>query len=260
MRRPGPHRPRGQVRPAPRRVPLGRRGAQARGHPPRGGAAHRLGRRRGPPPRGRPRARRRHPGAGGLRRARHRGQDRRRAVRARARGAVPRDLPRHAGRGRRVRAPRLRHGGGQLERVRPRDPLRGDRPAARAARHRGAGRDDAPGRRPGAPGRGHAHPRGLRRRGGRVRAPPPPLRGEPRDARAAHGRRAGDQRPLAERAPGRGRRAPGHPWFCASQFHPEFKSRPTRPQPLFREFVGAAAGRARDRAAAPEREPARLGG
>jgi len=33
---------------------------------------------------------------------------------------------------------------------------------------------------------------------------------------------------------------PGHPWFCASQFHPEFKSRPTRPQPLFRDFVGAA--------------------
>jgi CTP synthase len=30
-----------------------------------------------------------------------------------------------------------------------------------------------------------------------------------------------------------------HPWFVASQFHPEFKSRPTRPQPLFREFVGA---------------------
>jgi CTP synthase len=51
---------------------------------------------------------------------------------------------------------------------------------------------------------------------------------------------------------------PGHPWFCASQFHPEFKSRPTRPQPLFREFVGAAAERAR--AQAPEREPARLGG
>jgi CTP synthase len=31
-----------------------------------------------------------------------------------------------------------------------------------------------------------------------------------------------------------------HPWFVASQFHPEFLSRPTRPQPLFREFVGAA--------------------
>ena len=53
---------------------------------------------------------------------------------------------------------------------------------------------------------------------------------------------------------------PGHPWFCASQFHPEFKSRPTRPQPLFREFVGAAAQRARSRHPTPEREPARLGG
>jgi CTP synthase len=53
---------------------------------------------------------------------------------------------------------------------------------------------------------------------------------------------------------------PDHPWFCASQFHPEFKSRPTRPQPLFREFVGAAAALARAREAAPEREPARLGG
>lgn len=28
-----------------------------------------------------------------------------------------------------------------------------------------------------------------------------------------------------------------HPWFVASQFHPEFTSRPTRPQPLFREFI-----------------------
>lgn len=28
-----------------------------------------------------------------------------------------------------------------------------------------------------------------------------------------------------------------HPWFVASQFHPEFKSRPDRPHPLFREFV-----------------------
>jgi CTP synthase len=31
-----------------------------------------------------------------------------------------------------------------------------------------------------------------------------------------------------------------HPFFVASQFHPEFKSRPDRPAPLFREFVGAA--------------------
>jgi CTP synthase len=31
-----------------------------------------------------------------------------------------------------------------------------------------------------------------------------------------------------------------HPWFVASQFHPEFISRPNRPQPLFREFVRAS--------------------
>ncbi|MDG5471154.1 CTP synthase [Jeotgalibacillus sp. ET6] len=30
-----------------------------------------------------------------------------------------------------------------------------------------------------------------------------------------------------------------HPWFVACQFHPEFTSRPTRPQPLFRDFVQA---------------------
>ncbi|NUR77604.1 MAG: CTP synthase [Thermoleophilia bacterium] len=40
---------------------------------------------------------------------------------------------------------------------------------------------------------------------------------------------------------------PDHPWFVASQFHPEFKSRPTRPAPLFREFVAAALQRARSR-------------
>jgi CTP synthase len=41
---------------------------------------------------------------------------------------------------------------------------------------------------------------------------------------------------------------PSHPFFVASQFHPEFKSRPLRPQPLFRDFVGAALDRARGRA------------
>ncbi len=34
-----------------------------------------------------------------------------------------------------------------------------------------------------------------------------------------------------------------HPFYVASQYHPEFKSRPERPAPLFREFVGAALGR-----------------
>jgi CTP synthase len=32
----------------------------------------------------------------------------------------------------------------------------------------------------------------------------------------------------------------GHPWMLGCQFHPEFLSRPLRPQPLFREFIGAA--------------------
>src|SRR5262245_54985187 len=40
---------------------------------------------------------------------------------------------------------------------------------------------------------------------------------------------------------------PDHPWFVASQFHPEFKSRPVRPAPLFRDFVGAALERANAR-------------
>ncbi len=35
---------------------------------------------------------------------------------------------------------------------------------------------------------------------------------------------------------------PSHSWFVASQFHPEFKSRPSKPAPLFRDFVAAAIG------------------
>jgi CTP synthase len=35
-----------------------------------------------------------------------------------------------------------------------------------------------------------------------------------------------------------------HPWFVGTQFHPEFKSRPTRPHPLFRDFAAAAVARA----------------
>ncbi len=44
---------------------------------------------------------------------------------------------------------------------------------------------------------------------------------------------------------------PGHPFFVAGQFHPELRSRPTRPHPLFREFVGAAHARHRARAEQP---------
>jgi CTP synthase len=51
---------------------------------------------------------------------------------------------------------------------------------------------------------------------------------------------------------------PDHPFFVASQYHPEFKSRPTRPEPLFREFVGAAARRASDRTDEPVPEEAEV--
>jgi CTP synthase len=41
---------------------------------------------------------------------------------------------------------------------------------------------------------------------------------------------------------------PGHPYWVGTQAHPEFKSRPDRPHPLFRELVGAALVRAEGRA------------
>src|SRR3712207_2186423 len=40
-----------------------------------------------------------------------------------------------------------------------------------------------------------------------------------------------------------------HPFFVASQFHPGFNSRPERPAPLFREFVGAALHHSQERVA-----------
>lgn len=33
---------------------------------------------------------------------------------------------------------------------------------------------------------------------------------------------------------------PDHPWFLGCQFHPEFKSKPRRPHPLFAAFIGAS--------------------
>ena len=35
---------------------------------------------------------------------------------------------------------------------------------------------------------------------------------------------------------------PDHPWFVGVQYHPEFKSQPTRAHPLFAGFIGAAVG------------------
>ena len=45
-----------------------------------------------------------------------------------------------------------------------------------------------------------------------------------------------------------------HPWMVGAQFHPEFTSRPNRPAPLFRDFVGAALVYARNRGHAPGTE------
>ncbi|HTD58463.1 MAG TPA: gamma-glutamyl-gamma-aminobutyrate hydrolase family protein, partial [Solirubrobacteraceae bacterium] len=44
-----------------------------------------------------------------------------------------------------------------------------------------------------------------------------------------------------------------HPFFVASQFHPEFKSRPERPAPLFRNFIAAALERSSKRAEGEDR-------
>ena len=50
---------------------------------------------------------------------------------------------------------------------------------------------------------------------------------------------------------------PDHPWFIGCQFHPELKSRPTRPHPLFAGFIGAALQAAPEARRSGERRPAR---
>jgi CTP synthase len=50
-----------------------------------------------------------------------------------------------------------------------------------------------------------------------------------------------------------------HPWFVGCQFHPELKSRPNRPHPLFAGFVGAAAAHAAARASANGSAPNAVG-
>ncbi len=62
-----------------------------------------------------------------------------------------------------------------------------------------------------------------------------------RDVLAEHGLRLSGQSPdggLVEMV-----ELPDHPWFLGCQFHPELKSRPNRPHPLFAAFVGAALAR-----------------
>ena len=83
------------------------------------------------------------------------------------------------------------------------------------------------------------------RRDAHLRAPPPPLRGEhalPQQARSA-GLRFSGMSPdglLPEIV-----EIPDHPWFIGVQFHPELKSRPFEPHPLFASFIGAAVEQSR---------------
>ena len=86
--------------------------------------------------------------------------------------------------------------------------------------------------------------RGLRRAGGQ-RAPPPPLRAQPQlqaDASRPPGCAAAGSSPdrrLVEFI-----ELADHPFWVGTQAHPEFKSRPDRPHPLFRELVVRRPGRA----------------
>jgi CTP synthase len=70
-----------------------------------------------------------------------------------------------------------------------------------------------------------------------------------RDVLAEHGLRLSGQSPdggLVEIV-----ELPDHPWYLGCQFHPELKSRPTRPHPLFAAFIGAARRHATGERTAP---------
>ena len=156
----------------------------------------------------------------------------------------------------RVRPQRLRLGGGQLERVRPDDAAPGHRPDGRAGRHHRA-----------RAARCGSAPTDCALREGSLAARPT-ARAEI-DERHRHryefnnAYRAQLQSRglvLSGRCVGRDLveivELPDHPWFVAVQFHPEFKSRPHEPHPLFRDFVRAALERRRARAAATRSTPA----
>jgi CTP synthase len=51
----------------------------------------------------------------------------------------------------------------------------------------------------------------------------------------------------------------GHPWFLGCQFHPEFKSKPMDPHPLFRDFIRASMTSGSSRASAVRREKRKVG-
>ena len=219
-------------------------GAQGRDRLDRG-RRHRRPARRGPPARSR-----RHRRARRLRHPRHRGQDRGgRATRASSSVPYPRAVPRPALRGHRVRARRVRARRRELVGVRPAQPAPGDRPHGRAEGGRRHGRHDAPRRVPGAsslPARvvreiygeevvyeRHRHRYELNNRY--------------RQVLEEHGMVCSGTSPDGLLVEFVELPREMHPFFVATQAHPEFKSRPNRPHPLFAAFVEAARQRAEGR-------------
>ena len=113
--------------------------------------------------------------------------------------------------------------------------------AARTAGRGRDGRDDAAGRVDLRAAAGFAGGKGLWRSDGDQRAAPAPVRVQSRVRGAADRRRAAAS---AGTTPDSTYveivEIPGHPYFLGCQFHPEFKSKPLEPHPLFREFVTAS--------------------
>ena len=72
------------------------------------------------------------------------------------------------------------------------------------------------------------------------RTAPAPLRSEHQPAWTVGVGGAALLRPVAGRALPEIVELPGHPWFVGVQFHPELKSKPLNPHPLFIDFIRAA--------------------
>ena len=108
----------------------------------------------------------------------------------------------------------------------------------RAGRHHAAGRVSLPA------GRKQLRARGVRQARNQ-RAPSPSLRIQSRIRRRADSARlAADGRDAGRSVRRNLRAAEDHPWYLGCQFHPEFKSKPLEPHPLFRAFIGAAVAEA----------------
>ena len=174
-------------------------------------------------------------------------------VRARARGAVFRHLLRHADGLHRGGAEPVRHRGRQLHRVRP-DQGSDRRPDDRMAAGQRAA--EAPRRR-----RSRRH-HAARRLSGQARraAAASPRSTASTEISERHRHRYEVNTAYKDRLEQHGLRFSGmspdgilpeiveyedHPWFIGVQFHPELKSRPFEPHPLFASFIGAAVEQSR---------------